>query len=831
MRETELDLDVLAQTESVFALSNGHIGLRGNLDEGEPHGLPGTYLNGVLRDAPAALRRGRLRLPRGRPDGRQRHQRQAHPAAGRRRAVRRALRRAASPRARARPARRACCAARSSGARRPGSAVRVRSHAAGLASPSARSPRSATRSSRSTADARIVVQSELVANEHVPARSAATRARPRRSRAPLRRRVARHATTCAPCSCTARSASGLRMAAGDGPRGRRARRARRPTPRAATDLGARDGRRRARAAARRCASSSSSPTAGRAQRSLPALRDQVDAALAGGAAHRLGRAARASSASTSTTSGTRADVEIEGDAELQQAVRFALFHVLQAGARAERRAIAGQGPDRARATTATPSGTPRRFVLPVLTYTAPEAAARRAALAPLDARPGRASARAQLGLAGRRVPVADDPRRGVLGLLAGRHRRVPHQRRHRRRRASATCDATGDERVRARGRRSSCWSRPRGCGARSATTTRDGALPHRRRHRARRVHRDRRQQRLHEPDGRSGTCAAAADAVRAPPATRPRALGVDDEEIARLARRRRRDRHPVRRGARRAPAVARASPHHAALGLRATPRPSDYPLLLHYPYFDLYRKQVVKQADLVLAHAPARRRVHRRGEGARLRLLRGAHRARLVAVGLRRRRSSRPRSATSSWPTTTSARPRSMDLRRPRAQHARRPAHRLAGRRLDRRRSPASAACATTAATLALRAAAARRASSAWRFRLMLPRAAAARRDRAAARRATSCVDGEPIELRHETRRSRSSTGSAAGASVARAGAPASPPSSPRIARPAGGGRAGPADRRRGAKVARSWSAAATGPTKDPPWTPPARGLLVRPRP
>jgi len=29
--------------------------------------------------------------------------------------------------------------------------------------------------------------------------------------------------------------------------------------------------------------------------------------------------------------------------------------------------------------------------------------------------------------------------------------------------------------------------------------------------------------------------------------------------------------------------------------------PEQYPLLLHYPYFDLYRKQVVKQADLVLA--------------------------------------------------------------------------------------------------------------------------------------------------------------------------------------------------------------------------------------
>jgi alpha,alpha-trehalose phosphorylase len=34
--------------------------------------------------------------------------------------------------------------------------------------------------------------------------------------------------------------------------------------------------------------------------------------------------------------------------------------------------------------------------------------------------------------------------------------------------------------------------------------------------------------------------------------------------------------------------------------------PDQYPLLLHFPYFDLYRKQVVKQADLVLAmqHRP-----------------------------------------------------------------------------------------------------------------------------------------------------------------------------------------------------------------------------------
>ena len=56
LRETSLNLDVLAQSESLFALSNGHIGLRGNLDEGEPHGTPGTYLNSFfeLRPLPYA---------------------------------------------------------------------------------------------------------------------------------------------------------------------------------------------------------------------------------------------------------------------------------------------------------------------------------------------------------------------------------------------------------------------------------------------------------------------------------------------------------------------------------------------------------------------------------------------------------------------------------------------------------------------------------------------------------------------------------------------------------------------------------------------------------
>jgi alpha,alpha-trehalose phosphorylase len=91
---------------------------------------------------------------------------------------------------------------------------------------------------------------------------------------------------------------------------------------------------------------------------------------------------------------------------------------------------------------------------------------------------------------------------------------------------------------------------------------------------------------------------AAADAIeRRPELARP--LGVDDEETA----------------AWRNAAEAIFIPYDAALGVHpqaegfteheewdfdATP-PENYPLLLHYPYLDLYRKQVVKQADLVMA--------------------------------------------------------------------------------------------------------------------------------------------------------------------------------------------------------------------------------------
>jgi trehalose/maltose hydrolase-like predicted phosphorylase len=69
-----------------------------------------------------------------------------------------------------------------------------------------------------------------------------------------------------------------------------------------------------------------------------------------------------------------ADVEVGGDPVVQQAVRLALFHVLQAGARAERRAIPAKG--------LTGPGydghsfwDTEGFVLPLLTWTVPDSAA------------------------------------------------------------------------------------------------------------------------------------------------------------------------------------------------------------------------------------------------------------------------------------------------------------------------------------------------------------------------------------------------------------------------------------------------------------------------
>ena len=106
-------------------------------------------------------------------------------------------------------------------------------------------------------------------------------------------------------------------------------------------------------------------------------------------------------------------------------------------------------------------------------------------------------------------------------------------------------------------------------------------------------------------------------------------------------------------------------------------KPGDYPLLLNFPYFDLYRKQVVKQADLVHRHAPVPGGVHRRAAAAQLRLLRGPDRARLVAVGLlagHGRRPARPPRPGARLP----GRGRAGRPGRPGGQHPRRHPHGVA---------------------------------------------------------------------------------------------------------------------------------------------------------
>ena len=232
-------------------------------------------------------------------------------------------------------------------------------------------------------------------------------------------------------------------------------------------------------------------------RSLPSVRDQVDAALAAARKSGFDGLAKEQRAYLDDF-WDRADVELDGRPGAPAG--GALRDLPRPAGRRPRRAARdpGQGPDRARATTATRSGTPRASSLPLLTYTVPDAAARRAALALVDAGP-RDRARRHAAPGGRRVPVAHDPRAGVLGLLAGRHGRVPHQRRHRR----------GGDPLRAGHRRRGVRAhrRARAAGAdRPAVALagpprRRGRLPHRRRDRAGRVHRDRRRQRLHEPDG------------------------------------------------------------------------------------------------------------------------------------------------------------------------------------------------------------------------------------------------------------------------------------------------------------------------------------------
>src|SRR5207245_5426506 len=108
-------------------------------------------------------------------------------------------------------------------------------------------------------------------------------------------------------------------------------------------------------------------------RSAPALRSQVEGALTTATNHGW-RTLAAAQEKYLADYWSGADVEIKGDPEIQQAIRFALFHVLQSAARAEQRAIPAKGLTGPGYSGHTFWDT-ETFVLQALTYTAPYAAA------------------------------------------------------------------------------------------------------------------------------------------------------------------------------------------------------------------------------------------------------------------------------------------------------------------------------------------------------------------------------------------------------------------------------------------------------------------------
>jgi alpha,alpha-trehalose phosphorylase len=586
LRETALDLDLLAQTESVFALANGHIGLRGNLDEGEPFGLPGSYFNSFYELRPLA----HAELAYGNPES---GQTIANITDGK--LIRllvddetfdvrygRLLSHERLLDFRAGTLQRSLDWESPAGAR-----VRVRSTR--LVSFVQRSVAAILYEVEPLEDhIRVVVQSELVANEqwapvqHDP-RAAHVLESPlvaEESYAHDMRIVLVHST----------SASKIRLAAGmdhvvEGPDGTAT------TGESGPDTG------RVTVAAdlppgttlrvvKLIAYGASS------QRSHLSVRDEVVAGLAE-ARHRGWDGLVEGQRAYLDDFWQRADVELEGDAELQQALRFCLFHTLQAGARAEQRAIAAKGLTGPGYDGHTFWDT-ERYVLPVLTYVLPAAAgdALRWRHATLDLARDRAT---QLGLHG-----AAFPWRTIRGQESSGYwpagTAAFHVGADIADAAVRYIAATGDE----------AFEVDVGLELLVETARLWRSLGH---HDA---------QGRFRIDGVTGpdeysaiadnnvytnllaqlNLRAAADAVARHPRHAAQ-LGADLEEAA----------------AWRDAADAVVVPWDDDLGVHqqsegftkhqrwdfASTPPDKYPLLLHYPYFDLYRKQVVKQADLVLA--------------------------------------------------------------------------------------------------------------------------------------------------------------------------------------------------------------------------------------
>jgi alpha,alpha-trehalose phosphorylase len=367
VREIGLDQTALAQSESLFALSNGHIGVRGNLDEGDPMGLPGTYLNSFYETRPLPYAEAGYGYPESGQtvlnvtDGKlirllvddepldlrygtiESHERVLDLRRGvlERKAVWR------SP-----------------------AGARIRLRSTRLVSLRRRSILAIDYSVEPVDErVRIVAQSELVANEQVPARSADPRVAAVIENA--LQAVEHHAADLRATLVHRTTASKLHMAAAMD-------HVVHTGGHAFTELVAHPNW------ARLTLSTALSPGESlgltkfvaygwSSQRSVPALRDQVSAALIN--AREAGWdqvAAEQRGALDEFWAG--ADVELDGPVEIQQAVRFGIFHAYQAGARAEQRAIpakglTGPGYD-GHAFWDTES-----FVLPLLSATAPDAAA------------------------------------------------------------------------------------------------------------------------------------------------------------------------------------------------------------------------------------------------------------------------------------------------------------------------------------------------------------------------------------------------------------------------------------------------------------------------
>lgn len=586
VRETRLDLDDLGQTESLFALSNGHVGLRGNLDEGEPFGLPGTYLNSFYEERPLPYAEAGYGFPE---EGQSilnvtngkvfrllvddepfdvrygnllNHERVLDLRAG-------TLRRDVdwvSP-----------------------AGQRIKVHTTRLVSLEQRSIAAFLYEVEPVdGPARVIVQSELVANEDTP----------EPSKDPRVAAVLGHALE--PEEHTARDlnaqllhrtkASALRLGA------EMDHEVEAPVPVRSHTEATEDWARTTFACelqpGQRLRIVKYLAYGWSSQRSRQAIRDQVHGAIAGA---RLGGWDGLLAAQRRFLDGfwAQADVELEGDAEIQQAVRFALFHLMQSGARAEARPIAAKGLT-GRGYDGHVFWDTESFVLPVLTYTHPQAA-RDGLRWRHDTLPMARDRAAQLGLAG-----AAFPWRTIRGQECSAYWPAGTAGFH----VNADIAAAVERYVRATG--DTAFEVEAGLEVLVETARLWRSLGHHDRHGV--FHIDG----VTGPDEYSAIAddniytnlmaqqnlLAAAGAAERHPDT-AHTLGVDDEEIASW-----RD------------AAARVHlPYNTELGVHeqsagftrhqewdfaATPA-EHYPLLLHYPYFDLYRRQVVKQADLVLA--------------------------------------------------------------------------------------------------------------------------------------------------------------------------------------------------------------------------------------